>query len=70
MYYYPSNLVYIEKEEVFAVISNPNTSKPKIIDFMRPFDELAKIVFSDRQNAENEHCETQEKLVHKLNYQN
>ena len=68
MYYYSSNLVYIEKEVVFAVISNPNTSKSKIIDFMRPFDELAKIVFSDRQNAENEHCETIKKVVNKLNF--
>jgi len=32
-------LVYIEKEVVWADISNPNTSISKIIDFVRPVDE-------------------------------
>jgi len=50
---------YIEKEVVFSVISNPNTSISKIIDLVRPVDEWSEIVFSGRQNAENEHCETQ-----------
>jgi len=31
--------VYIEKEVVYADISNPNTSISKIIDIIRPFDE-------------------------------
>jgi len=39
-----------------AVISNPNTSISKIIDLVRPVDEWSEIAFSDRQNAENEHC--------------
>jgi len=59
--------VYIEKEVVFGDISNPNTSIYKIIDLKGPVDEWAKIEFSARQNAENEHCETLKKLVHKLN---
>jgi len=59
--------VYIEKVVVFADISNPNTSISKIIDLIRPVDEWAEIAFSGRQNAENEHCETLKKLVHKLN---
>jgi len=59
--------VYNEKDVVFADISNPNTSISKIIDLIRPVDEWAEIAFSDRQNAENEHCETLNKLVHKLN---
>jgi len=50
--------VYIKKEDVFADISNPNTSICKIIDLIRPVDECAEIGFSVRQNAENEHCET------------
>jgi hypothetical protein len=62
--------VYNEKEVVFAVISNPNTSIYKIIDLIRPVDELSDIAFSGRQNAEKEHCETLKNLVHKLNYQN
>jgi len=57
-----------EKEVVFADISNPNTSISKIIDILRPVDEWAEIAFSARQNAENEHCETLKKLVHKLNF--
>jgi len=51
-------LVYIEKEVVFADISNPNSSICKIIDLIRPVDEWSEIAFSVRQNAENEHCET------------
>ena len=54
--------VYNEKDVVFADISNPDTS---IIDWMRPVDELAKIAFSCRQNAENEHSETLKKQVPK-----
>jgi len=60
-------LVYIEKEVVFADISNPKTSSTKIIDIIRPVDEKAEIAFSARQNAENEHCEALKKLVHQLN---
>jgi len=60
--------VYNEKAVVFAVISNPNTSIYKIIDLIRPVDELAEIAFLGRQNAENENCETLKKLVHKLNF--
>ena len=62
--------VYYEKDVVFADISNPNISICKIIDLISPVDEWSEIAFSDHQNAENEHCETLEKLVHKLNYQN
>ena len=51
---------------VFADISNPNTSISNIIDLIRPDDERAEIAFSECQNAENEHCETLKKLVHKL----
>ena len=46
--------VYIEKDVVFADISNPNTSKSKKIDLKIPVDEWAEIAFSVRQNAENE----------------
>jgi len=53
---------------VLADISNPNTSISKIIDLIRPDDECSEIAFSGRKNAENEHCETQKKLVHKLNF--
>jgi len=60
--------VYNEKDEVFADISIPNKSISKIIDLIRPVDELAEIAFSTRQSAENEHCETLKKLVHKLNF--
>ena len=61
--------VYNENEVVFADISNPNKSISKIIDLIRPVDEWGEIAFSGRQNAENEHCETLKKLVHKLNLQ-
>ena len=53
---------------VFADISNPNISISKIIDLIRPVDELSEITFSARQNDENEHCETLKKLEHKLNF--
>ena len=53
---------------VFADISNPNTSISKFIDLIRPFDELAEIAFSAHKNAENEHCETPQKQVHKLDF--
>ena len=53
---------------VFADISNPNKSISEMIDLIRPVDDWAEIAFSARQNAENEHCETQKKLVHKLNF--
>jgi len=53
---------------LFADISNPNTSIYKIIDIIRPVDKLAEIAFSARQNAENEHCETLKKQVHKLDF--
>jgi hypothetical protein len=55
---------------VFADISNPNTIISKIIDLIRTVDEWSDIAFSASQNAENEHCETLKKLVHKLNFQN
>jgi len=51
-------LVYIEKEVVFADISNPNSCISKIINFTIPVDGWAEIAFSALQNAENEHCET------------
>ena len=38
-------LVYIEKEVVFADISNPNTSISKIIDLIRPLTEVQKSHF-------------------------
>jgi len=60
--------VYNEIDVVFADISNPNTSISKIIDLIWPVDEWAEIAFSARQNAENEHCDTLKKLVHKLNF--
>ena len=53
---------------VFADISNPNTSISKIIDLIRPVEEWAEIAFLSRQNAENEHCETPKKQVHKLDF--
>jgi hypothetical protein len=61
--------VYIEKEVVLADISNPNTSISKIIDLISPVDEWTDIAFSGSQNAENEHCVTLKKLVHKLKFQ-
>ena len=60
--------IYNEKDVVFADISNRNTSTYKIIDLIRPVDEWAEIGFSSRQNAENEHCETLKKQVHKLDF--
>jgi len=60
--------IYYEKVVVFADNSNPNTSISKTIDLIRPVNEWAEIVFSASQNAENEHCETLNKLVHKLNF--
>jgi len=60
--------VYIEEDEEFTVICKPNTNIFKIIDLIRPFDEWSEKAFSGRQNAENEHCETLKKLVHKLNF--
>ena len=48
-----ANWIYIEKEVVFADISNPNTSISKIIDLIRPVDEWAVIAFLGRQNGEN-----------------
>jgi len=64
-----ANWVYNYKDVVLADISIPETSISKIIDLIRPLDELADIAFSGRQNAENEHCETLKELVHKLNFQ-
>jgi len=57
-----------EKDLVFAIITNPNTTISKIIDLIRPVYEWAEIAFSARQSAEIEHCETLKKLVHKLNF--
>jgi hypothetical protein len=53
---------------VFSDISIAHTSISKIIDLIIPVEELAGIAFSGRQNAENKHCETHKKLVHKLNF--
>jgi len=50
---------------LLLIISNPNTSTSKIIDLKRPDDEWSEIAFSARQIAENEHCESLKKLVHK-----
>ena len=61
--------IYNEKEVVYADISNSNTSISKINVIIRTVDEWAEIAFSARQNAENEHCETLKKLVHKLKFQ-
>ena len=58
----------MDKDVVFRVIPNPNTSISKIVDLKRPVAEWAEITFSGRQNAENVHCETHNKLVHKLNF--
>jgi len=60
--------VYIKNDVVFADISNRNTSVSTIIDLIRPVDEWADITLSARQNAENAHGETLNKLVHKLNF--
>jgi len=51
---------------VFADISIPNTSISKIIDLIRPVDELADIASSAHQNAANEECETLMTQIHKL----
>jgi len=59
--------VYIEKELVFADISNPNTSISKIIELIIPVDEWAEMAFSARKITENDHCETLKYLVHNLN---
>jgi hypothetical protein len=56
------------KQVVFADISNPNTSKSKIIDLIIPVDEWPEIALTAHQNAENEHCGTLQKQVHKLNF--
>jgi len=61
--------VFNEKEVVFADITYPDTSISKIIDFIRPVYEWSDIAFSARQNDENEHCVTLEKIKHKLNFQ-
>jgi len=53
---------------VFADISNPNTSISKIIHLIRHVDEWPEIAFSAHQNAENVHCETLKKQVHKLDF--
>jgi len=53
---------------VFADISNTYTSIYKIIDLKIPVDKRAEFAFSGRQNAKNEHCETLNKLVQKLNF--
>jgi len=67
-YYYLAIWVYNEKEVVFADISNPNTSISKNFDLISPDDAWAEVAFSGRQNAENLHCETLKKRVHKLNF--
>ena len=64
--YYSSKLRYIEKEVVFADNSIRNKSIYKIFDLI-PVDVWAEIAFSGQQNAENKYCETQKKLVQKLN---
>ena len=66
-YYYSSYLSLQLEEDVLEVISKPKTSLYKIIDTIRPVDEWSDILFSHRQNAENEHCVTLKKLKHKLN---
>ena len=55
---------------VFTFISNPNRGISKIIELIRPVDELTEIAFSGCQNAETEYCETLKKLAHVLNFQN
>jgi len=37
---------------------------------IRPIDKCTEIAFSACQNAENEHCETLKKQVHKLDFHN
>jgi hypothetical protein len=53
---------------VFADIRNPNPCISKIIDLIRPVDDWVEITFSPRQIAENEHCLSLQKQVHKLNF--
>ena len=62
--------VFIKEDAVFTVICVHNTSISNIVDLKRTFDEWAEIAFSGFQNAENGHCETLKKLVHKLNLHN
>jgi hypothetical protein len=69
VYYIIAIWVNIEKEVVFAHISNPNTSISKITDLIRPDEEWVEIAFSGRQNAEKNNYVTLKKLVHKLNIQ-
>ena len=57
------------KEVLLADISNSNTSISKINVIIRTVDERAEIAFSARQNTENEHCVTLNKLVYKLKFQ-
>jgi hypothetical protein len=61
-------LEYIEKEVLFADISNPNTGISKIIYLIKPVDEWSEIAMSARQNAEKEHSDTLMKLVNKLHF--
>ena len=51
---------------VFRDTSNPITSISKIIDLIRPVEELEEIAFSARQDAENDHCETLKEQLHEL----
>jgi len=67
LYYYFSNLGLHWESGGYTYISNPNTSISKIIDLVRPVVVWSEIALSGRQDAENEHCETLKKLVHKLN---
>jgi hypothetical protein len=53
---------------VFTDISIPNPSIYKIIYLIRAVEKEEKSHFAGHQNAENEHCETLKKLVHKLNF--
>jgi len=62
--------VYNEEEVECADIYNPKTSISKIIVLLRSVEEWEEIAFKGLQNAENEHCETLKKIVHKLNFHN
>jgi hypothetical protein len=66
LYYYSSNLKLSLGIGGIWDIYNPNTSISKIIDLIRPVDKWEEIAFSDRQNAQNEHCETLKIQVHEL----
>ena len=55
-----------EKQVVFRDTSNPITSISKIIDLIRPVEELEEIAFSARQDAENDHCETLKEQLHEF----